>query len=241
LEAPTEAEPTSDATGAAEAAPATGASAGADTGADLGHEVRRCIDALQHDLGTRIERILGARGGLLVVLDQVSDADDARAAALSEQIPIALIDHRTLRGLQRLGAASPAADAEQLYAAPAESQPATRVEPPLLRRARQQLEAAEVLLRQGCPAPGAELLLGALLNTAALRCDQDHATEPSRTAVWLYAEALPSGALQPDDAALIMRAQSLSQAGDDVPAELLAALVADVAQFVEGSAPPAQP
>jgi superfamily II DNA or RNA helicase len=91
---------------------------------------------------------------------------------------------------------------------------------------------AEVLLRQACPATAAELLLGALLNAAALRCGQDQPPEPSHTAVWLYADALPAGLLQPDDATLIMRAQSLAQASDDVPPHLIAALAADAAAFI---------
>ncbi|NBC14706.1 MAG: DEAD/DEAH box helicase family protein [Gammaproteobacteria bacterium] len=197
--------------------------------AGLGREVRRCIDVLQHDFGNRIARILGARSGLLVVLDQVDDADDARAAGISEQVPIALIDRRTLRGLERLGAASPAAGADELYQAPAA---AASAEPPPLHRARQKLEAAEVLLRQACPAPAAELLLGAVLNAAALRCGLDQPPEPGKAAVWLYAEALPAGWLQPDDATLVMRAQSLAQAGDAVPPELLATLAGDVAAFL---------
>ncbi len=202
---------------------------------DIGDEVRRCIEMLQRDLGPRIERILGARGGLLVVLDQVDDADDARTQAISERVPIALIDGRTLRGLQRLGAASPTADAEELYQASAATLPATPAESPLLRGARKKLEAAEVLLRQACPAPAAELLLGALLNAAALRAGRDDPPEPSRTVVWLYGEALPGGRLQPDDATLIMRAHSLAQASDDIPPELLAALAGDVAAFICGS------
>ena len=217
---------------------ATGAADTAVAGPSLGDEVRRCIDVLQRDLGPRIERILGARGGLLVVLDQVDDADDTRAAAISEQVPIALIDRRTLRGLQRLGTASPTTDAEELYQAPAAREGIMDAEPPLLRRARQQLEAAQVLLHQGCLAPAAELLLGGLLNAAALRAGQHQPPEPTKAAVWLYAEALPNRRLQPEDATLIMRAQSLAQASDDIPPDLLATLAGDVAQFVETSPRP---
>jgi superfamily II DNA or RNA helicase len=209
--------------------------AAAGTGTAVGAEVRRCIELLQRHFGLRIERILAARGGLLVVLDHVDDADDARAAALSEQVPIALIDRRTLRGLERLGTASPVAEAAPLYQATADAEPAAPAEPPLLRRARQKLDAAELLLRQDCVAPAAELLLGALLNAAALRAGQDQAPEPARAAVWLYADALPAGQLRADDATLILRAHSLAQASDDVPTALLAALAADVAAFVSGS------
>ncbi len=195
----------------------------------IADEVQRCIAELQSEFGPRVERILGAKGGLLVILEQVDDADDERAAAISEQVPIALIDRRTLKGLQRLGAASPAADAESLYEAP---QQAATAPSPLARRARQKLEAAEVLLRQDCPAPGAELLLGALLCACALRCELDAPPETRRAAVWLYADALPSGKLQTDDATLIMRALTLVQAEDEIPTELLAALAGDAARFV---------
>jgi hypothetical protein len=200
----------------------------ADSG--IADEVRRCIVELQRDYGPRIERILGAKGGLLVVLDDVDDTDDERAAALSERVPIALIDRRTLKGLQRLGDASPAAGAESIYEAP--QQPA-KVTSPLARRARQKLEAAEVLLRQDCPAPAGELLLGALLCSSALRCGIDDPPELQKAAVWLYADALPSGKLQQDDATLVMRALTLAQAEDQVPTELLAALATDTARFVE--------
>ena len=195
----------------------------------IADEVQRCIAELQSEFGPRVERILGAKGGLLVILEQVDDADDERAAAISEQVPIALIDRRTLKGLQRLGAASPAADAESLYEAPQQGATAPS---PLARRARQKLEAAEVLLRQDCPAPGAELLLGALLCACALRCELDAPPETRRAAVWLYADALPSGKLQTDDATLIMRALTLVQAEDEIPTELLAALAGDAARFV---------
>jgi hypothetical protein len=200
----------------------------ADSG--IADEVRDCVVELQRDFGPRVERILGAKGGLLVVLDKVDDTDDERAATLSEQIPVALIDRRTLKGLQRLGSASPAADAESIYVAP---QQPVAVPNPLARRARQKLDAAEVLLRQDCPAPAGELLLGALLNAAALRCGLDQPTEPQKAAVWLYADALPAGRLQQDDATLIMRALTLAQADDQVPTDLLAALAADVARFIE--------
>jgi hypothetical protein len=170
---------------------------------------------------------------LLVVLDAVDDADDGRATGISERVPIVLIDRRTLKGLQRLGAASPTADAEDLYQAPA--QPATAPSP-LVRRARQKLEAAEVLVRQDCPAPACELLLGALLCASALRCGTEDPPDPPSAAVWLYSEALPTGKLQPEDATLLMRGLTLAQAEARVPPELLGDLAADTARFVEDAA-----
>jgi hypothetical protein len=91
------------------------------------------------------------------------------------------------------------------------------------------------LLRQDCVGPAAELLHGALLNAAALRCGRDEPPEAAKTAVWLYGEALPSGQLQSDDATLIMRAQTLAQADESIPLHLLAALAEDVARFLAQS------
>jgi superfamily II DNA or RNA helicase len=208
----------------------------------IGEEVRRCIAALQEAFGPRVVRILGARGGLLAVLDQVDDADDERVAGLSERVPIALIDRRTLRGLQRLGAASPAAEAEELYRAPIDGQPAEgRVENPLLRRAREKLEAAELLLHQECAGPATELLLGALLAAASVRCGRSAPPDPGKAAVWLYAEALPAGQLGAEDAALVMRAEALARSDAAVPPDLLLALAADVASFVTDAGAAASP
>jgi hypothetical protein len=201
-----------------------------DADSGIAEEVQRCIVELQRDFGQRIGRILGAKGGLLVVLDAVDETDDVHAAAISERVPIALIDPRTLKGLQRLGAANPAADAESLYEAPA--QPVT-TQNPLERRARQKLEAAEVLLRQGCPGPAGELLLGALLCAGALLCGLDEPPDHRKAAVWLYADALPTGKLRQEDAFLIMRAMTLAETEDQVPADLLASLAADASRFIE--------
>ncbi|WP_295884741.1 DEAD/DEAH box helicase [uncultured Thiohalocapsa sp.] len=229
------------AAGPAAAAPtsAPADTAGADTA--TGDEVRRCIEILQRDFASRVTRILGARGGLLVVLDQVDDGDDSRVAGISERVPIALIDARTLRGLERLGAASPAYGAEALYQAPTDPQPATAAEPKLMQRARQQLEAAEVLLQQACSAPAAEMLLGAALNAAALRTGRAAPPEASRAAVWLYGEVLPTGQLQAQEASLIMQAHGLAQTEGEIPLQLLATLTQEIGRFIAASIAPETP
>ena len=205
---------------------------------DLTEAVREQVVVLQQTFGPRIERILGQHrrgdsedsGGLLVVLDQVTEADDVQVDALQGQVPIALIDRRTLASLRRLGAASPIADTETIVAQP--ESPETLAEHPLDTKARANLDAARLLLQQGCPGPALELLLGALLCAAARRTGRDTPPHPAETAIWLYGEALPAGQLQNDDAALLMRAVALAQGGDAVPEPLLTALADDVARFV---------
>jgi superfamily II DNA or RNA helicase len=205
---------------------------------EVEHQIRDVIIAVQTAFGTRIERILGAGGGLLVVLDQVDDEADRRAVALSGPIPVALIDHRTLGGLSRLGAASPVAGARTLFDAD-QGVPGSDVapaEPRLLRQARDKLHGAEVLLGQACPGAAMDLLVAALLAAAALRAGQETPPSPAQAGVWVFAEALPRGALTQEEAGLLMRALALGQGADSVPDGLLRSLVEETAAFVEGSA-----
>ena len=198
-------------------------------------EVRRCIVTLQETFGARIERILASRGGLLVVLDHVDEAADHRAQRISDRVPIALIDRRTLAGLQRFGAGSPVAETETLFETPGLSAPDQLH--PLARQAQSKLEGARVLLAQvqtGAPlgGPTTELLLGALLSAAALLTGRDEAPAPREAGIWLYGDAIPKGVIDQADAALTMRAIALAQAGSSVPPALLQDLAADTETFV---------
>ena len=196
---------------------------------ELEQRIRQTIAAVQEALGRRIERILGAGGGLLVVLDQVDAEADQIAARLSERVPVAVIDPRTLGGLQRLGAASPVAQARTLYE---HTETAPPPEPRLLRQAREKLQGAEILIQQTCPGPAVELLLGSLLSCAALRANRDTAPTSREAGIWLYGEALPKGLLTQDESGLLMRAIALAQDPEAVPETLLRDLATDVGRFL---------
>ncbi len=201
---------------------------------EIESEIRRAILAVQDAFGPRIDRILGTGGGLLVVLDRVDEEADRMASEISGRIPVALIDPRTLGGLRRLGAASPVAESRTLFEAAPRTVP--QREPPLLRQAREKLQGAEVLIRQACPAPAMDLLLGALLAAAAERAGQKVPPVPQQAGVWLYGEALPKGALSQDQAGLIMRAMALAQGANAVPEPMLRGLAADASAFVQETA-----
>lgn len=188
-------------------------------------EITACIDGLQQAFGPRIERILGSGGGLLTVLDQVGSEDDRVAARLSQRIPVALIDQRTLAGLERLGAGSPVAESCTYYdmAKQDEGKQVSR----LSILAAEKVKAARVLLEQRCFSGAMELMVSALLAAAADRAGLATPVTLQDAGVWLYGEALPGGLITQEEAALIMRAVSLTQS-PSVPEPLLAELCMDV-------------
>jgi superfamily II DNA or RNA helicase len=232
--------------------PPTAATGAMSLPSTLDQTVRDCVVALQRQFGSRIARIFGQHrggggdtggdtgggGGLLVVLDQVTDQDDTAAEGLSDRVPIALIDRRTLASLSRLGNASPLADAEPIamHDAAADREPAAH---PLVLKARENLTAARLLIQQACPGAALDLLLGALLASAARRAGRDTAPAISEAGIWLYGDVLPSQALDQTDAALLMRAIALAQGGSAVPEPLLTSLAHDIAAFVEQVGPEA--
>ncbi len=192
-------------------------------------EITGIIEKLQQAFGSRIERILGSGGGLLAVLDQVGTEEDRIATDLSEKIPVAVIDLRTVAGLERLGSASPVAESHTWYDATEQND--DRAIPRLLVLAAERLKAAIVLIEQDCPSAAMELLVSALLAAAAGRAELAAPVTSQDAGVWIYSEALPKGLLTQDEAALIMRAISLSQS-PSVPETLLTELSLDVGVFV---------
>ncbi|MFO8003219.1 MAG: helicase, partial [Thioalkalivibrio sp.] len=241
---PVEAQAASEPTGPEPVAMPAASGAEAQEGPDVEETVRRCITDLQQRFGPRIERILGQRGGgdggsrasLVLVLDQVDARDDEAIEALAAEIPVALIDQRTLRSLNRLGSASPLAGAESVYATLSTNDD-QESESPLARKAVRNLEAARLLLQQSCPAPALDLLLDAMLAAAALLAGRADPPTVQQAGVWLYGEALPTGRISPAHAGLLMQAIALAQAGDTIPADLLHPLLDDAQALIHSATP----
>jgi superfamily II DNA/RNA helicase len=169
--------------------------------------VRRTIERIQSTFGQRIERILGVRGGLLVVLDSIDDAAEQTAAALSDAVPVALIEPHTLSGLHRLETFSALRNASELFAS-CSSAPNERASPHAA-RAREKLRAAELLIEQKCSSSAIDLLALALISAAAAKADLPQAPAPEEVPLWVCAEAVPSGFLTPEQATRVVRAISL--------------------------------
>ncbi len=197
----------------------------------LAAAVTRSVEALQQAFGSRIDRIFVSASGLFVVMDRVDAAADDLAERLSSDIPIALIDPLAFKGFQRLGAGSPLAQARAVFDA-AGAEPADGVSR-LRRLASEKLEAAKVLLDRQMAGSALDLTVAALLAVAADRAGNEAPVSASEAGVWIFGEAIPAGALDAEDANLIMKGVSLAQ-GQDVPETLVADLVNDAARFITG-------
>ena len=151
--------------------------------------IRQLIEKIQAAFNTRIMRIVGSGGGLLVVVDQQSDADEASAQDLSEpDVPVVVIDSRTLSGLQRLGAASPVAESRLLFEPEVKAKETIH---PLLKLAEAKLRSAEILLEQQCTAGVMDLLASSLLALAAAKAGLTQVPAADTAVIWLYNEVLP--------------------------------------------------
>ncbi|MDD5319588.1 MAG: SNF2-related protein [Methylococcales bacterium] len=187
-------------------------------------QIRQLIEKIQTTFNTRIVRILGSGGGLLVVVDRQNDADEESAQSLSEpDVPVVVIDSRTLAGLQRLGAASPVADSRLLFEPEVKDQKTIN---PLLKAAEAKLHSAEILLEQQATVGVMDLLASSMLAMAAALAGLTRVPAAESAAIWLYSEVLPQQLLTQEQVAAIVRALSLSQ-NQALPVNLIEQSLAD--------------
>ncbi len=192
--------------------------------------IRSIIEELQNHCGKRIERIFGAQGGLICVLDSVDEESELLAVQLSERVPVALIDRFALQGLGRLGTASPLTGAELYYD---QDEEADRQEVSKLHLiALEKFEAAKVLALQNMEKPALDLLVSAVLAKAGGLAGWDKPVAITEAGVWIYGEALPGGVITETEANLVMRGIGLNQA-ETLPVEIFSNYLQDASQFIE--------
>ena len=181
-------------------------------------QIKELIAEIQRLFNTRIERILGSGGGLLVVVSQAAQDDEEIALQLSEpELPVVVIDAKTLISIQRLGVASPVADIKVVYE---QTQAAEELPNPLLKTAQDKLRSAEILLEQQCYAGVMEILAATLLTIAAVASDKNEVPALDKATIWLYSELLPQQLMTAEQVASIVRVIALSQ-NIDVPEALV--------------------
>ncbi len=195
-------------------------------------EITACIEVLQQSFGSRIERVMGANGGLLVIIDRVDDDTEQFAQQLSTRsgIQVALIDLVSLNSLQRLGLFS---EQQPVYYESAKVEAENTI-PPLINFANKRLQAAETLLQQEITGPAVDLLVSAQLAAAAVRANQPQVISIEQAGVWVYSDALPSGWLNERQAALILRGIALLHA-EPVPKSMLEELLLESREFIDST------
>ncbi|MGR8934586.1 MAG: SNF2-related protein [Gammaproteobacteria bacterium] len=222
-------EPEAETPDTAAAEPQTTAAPAAKSGdSQADRHVHDLIRQLQSEFGARIERIVGANGGLLVALRQLRDEDDYFVQSLAAEIPLVLVTPAALAGLQRLSVAGD----NTLFVR--DDTPVPAAVHPLLQKAQEQLQAAEVLLERDCQAGVMALLGSALLAWLAVLSDAAQPLNAEQAALWLYGEALPAGRLGAEQAAAVVRTLSLSQAAS-VPAPLVRQSLDDTRTLLAGA------
>ena len=187
-------------------------------------QIRQLIEKIQRTFNTRIVRILGSGGGLLVVVNQPDDTDEESAQTLSEpDVPVVVIDSRTLAGLQRLGAASPVTGSRLLFEPEVKS---LKTLNPLVVMAEAKLRSAEILMELQASAGVMDLLAASMLANAAAITGLVHVPAADTAVLWLYSDVLPQQLLTQDQVTAIVRALSLSQ-NQMLPVNLIEQSLAD--------------
>ncbi len=194
-------------------------------------DVSAVVEHLQRELGPRLERVLVARRGLMAVVDAVDDGSYALAERLSAEVPVAIVDRATQAALCRLGVGAGDSSQEVWQRSGEQSE----AEHPLVLLSQRKLEAAETLVQGQCGAEAAGLLAQAILASLALAGGRDEPPPPAEAAVWLYGEAVPQGRVTGEDAAVALRADALSRAGE-VPVEVVQDVLAEARRIVLGGA-----
>jgi hypothetical protein len=201
----------------------------------VGHEqagdneqVSALITKIQTAFNPRIERILASGGGLLVVVNQSTQTDEVIAQELSQtELPVVVIEAKTLSSLQRLGASSPVADAKVVF----EEQNQQSSVNPLVKVAKEKLRSAEMLVEQQCYAGVMDILAITLLTVATYASKQEQVPSIEKATVWLYSDILPKQMMTAEQVAGIVRVLSLSQ-NIDVPDALIEQALADTQALV---------
>ena len=176
------------------------------------------IAQIQTSFNQRIERILASGGGLLVVVKSAEPTDDNLAQQLSKtELPVVVIEAKTLANLQRLGVVSPVANAQVIYQHEENQQENLN---PLIKIAQDKLRSAEILVEQHCYAGVMEILAATSLTIATISSGQQQVPSLEKATVWLYSDILPQQLMSSEQIATIIRIIALSQ-NFDVPEILI--------------------
>ena len=167
------------------------------------------ITRIKTSFSQRLERILASGGGLLVVVNHPDQADDSLSQELSTtELPVVVIEAKTLANLQRLGTTSPITNVQLVYVVEENLKETIN---PLIKIAQDKLRSAEMLIEQQCYAGVMEILATTILTVATIASGQQQVPILEKATVWLYSDILPQQLMSAEQIATIVRVMSLSQ------------------------------
>ncbi len=186
-------------------------------------EINGTVESLQLQFGQRITQILAKAGGLLVILDAVDSQAESFVEALNAPVPVALIDLKTQKMLQRLGESSPIADAQPLSQVKAENI--------WFNKAEKQLSAAKVLLEQELFEGVIELLCASAIAWLTGKAELTQQISAEEATVWIYSQGLAKQLVSQEQAMEITRILSLRFAAT-IPTPLLQQAIDDLQRLI---------
>ncbi len=186
--------------------------------------LRKGIEKCQSHFGSRLVQIMVRNGGLLLILDKVEDEDDAFVDQVNLPAPVATIDIRTLRQFNKLGEASPLADA-QIYA---DHSVPSRPERIWLAQAKEKLNSARILFehnsQENSDASSDSSIMELLSSAAGAyvtdRANSDQLISVEETPVWIYSKGIPEEKISEQHASSIMRVLGM-RFSNQIPADLV--------------------
>jgi hypothetical protein len=189
------------------------------------------VALVQQRLGDRIEQILAVGGGFAVIVERVDDFADAVAeAASTDEIAVTVLEQKTVRRIEKLGARSPFSDATRVDT-PAEGDVGDEEARATASRAERRLRAARVLYEQGLSKDALEIAAEAICSAIAERAGVKPPERAENATAWLHTEALP-GLKNGVDAHLATRLVAVSTSSE-VPRPLAEELLEDAAHILE--------
>ena len=187
------------------------------------------IEQLSTKLAGNLERVVVARGGLVAVVDALTDTAQATGAEVADAcgVELAVLDGKTWATLQRLGSVPSGAETKWQRPEVPEPPPPS----PFVALSKRKLAAARIMLANACTAEAVPLLFEAVKLALAARASRADLPELAQVVGWVFGELLPKGLASQDDATLVLKLQGLAGVAE-VPDALVAELATQVAVVV---------
>lgn len=190
-------------------------------------ELEQIILQVETQFSGRIESIKARKDQIIVVLLHITDEDEDFTESLDSHIPVALVDTRSLRQLQKL-----APEGWSAITTPTEA-PQKPVENPWHKTATDKLQTAKLLQQQGLSGV-MDLLSAAICAKITAILEQQEQCPQDQACLALYTDTALLEKLSASDIATFNTVFNLSKLNTDIPAALQEALIVELEGILVG-------